>query len=94
MCLSQIVGDDFQGSIEAVTFPALASPGAEQCATINITDDNLVEDTESFTVTAGAGAFPNGNVVTVSIMDNDGETLDYRHLATIMFFIPRSSIWV
>ncbi len=56
-----------------VTFPAQASPGTELCASIVIVDDNIVEGTESFTVTAGTGIFPNGNTETVNIQDNDGK---------------------
>ena len=74
--------DDFEGSEVVVTFPALSSPGTQLCASISIADDNIVEDTESFTttvediasptVTMGAGFFPNGDTATVNILDNDG----------------------
>ena len=46
----------------------------EQCVAFNITDDNIMEPTESFTVTATGGEFFNGlDSTEVIIADNDGE---------------------
>ncbi len=54
----------------SVTFSAQSS---RQCALISIVDDDIVEHTESFTVTAGVGVFPGGNTQIVYIVDNDGK---------------------
>ncbi len=76
-CL-RTVGADFEGSEVSVTFPAQAF---EECAFISIADDNIVEGTEFFTITAGGGVFPNGNSENVTILDNDGEDKEAGRIA-------------
>lgn len=64
---------DFGGSV-MVTFPAASAEGMEVCAEFNITDDNIAEAVESFTVTGSGGIFLEGqNSTQVNIQDNDGE---------------------
>ena len=59
-----------------VTFPAQSSPGEDACFFVNILDDNLVEPTENFIVTAtGSTDFPGGNSQAIDILDNDGKSL-------------------
>ena len=55
-------------------FPAGTAPGTIMCATFVIVDDNEMESTEAFTVTATGGMFLFGqSSVQVNIVDNDGE---------------------
>ena len=60
-----------------MTFVQGATSGNTQSALIEINDDSLVEGTESFVVsgnvTAPASFVPGGDMVTVNILDNDGE---------------------
>ena len=65
-----VEGDDFYLLRQEVT-------GNTQSVSIRITDDSLVEGTESFVVsghvTAPASFLPGGDTTTVNILDNDGE---------------------
>ena len=60
-----------------MTFDQGANDSNVQVLTINIWDDQLLEGTESFVVsghvTAPASFVPGGDMVTVNILDNDGE---------------------
>ena len=60
-----------------MTFDQGATTGNTQSTLINITDDSLVEGTESFVVsgnvTAPASFVPGRDTTTVNILDNDGE---------------------
>ena len=60
-----------------MTFDQGATTGNTQNTLINITDDSLVEGTESFVVsgnvTAPASFVPGQDTTTVNILDNDGE---------------------
>ena len=60
-----------------MTFDQGATTGNTQSASIEIIDDALVEETESFVVsgnvTAPASFVPGGDTVTVNILDNDGK---------------------
>ena len=60
-----------------VTFDQGANDSYNQVLAINISDDQLVEGTESFVVsgnvTAPASFVPGGDMVTVGILDNDGK---------------------
>ena len=60
-----------------MTFDQGATTGSTQNASIVIIDDPLVEGTESFvvsgSVTAPVSFVAGGNMVIVSILDNDGE---------------------
>ena len=75
-------GDDFSLADSTltfdtnVTFDQGTNDSNIQAFAINITDDQLVEGTESFVisghVTAPASFVPGGDVVTVNILDNNG----------------------
>ena len=60
-----------------MTFDQGATTGNTQSASIDIIDDLLVEEPESFVVsgnvTAPASFVPGGNTTTIAIMDNDDE---------------------
>ena len=60
-----------------MTFVQGATTGNTQSTAINVIDDPLVEGTESFvvsgSVTAPVSFVAGGNMVIVSILDNDGE---------------------
>ena len=60
-----------------MTFYQGATTGDTQNASVEITDDSIVEGTESFVVsgdvTAPASFVPGGDTATVTILDNDSE---------------------
>ena len=60
-----------------MTFHQGATTGNAQNASVEITDDSLVEGTESFVVSGDVTAptlfVPGGDTATVTILDNDGE---------------------
>ena len=70
-----VEGDDFHLLRQEVTFVLGATTGNTQSA--SLIDDSLVEGTESFVVsgnvTAPASFVPGRDMVTVNILDNDGE---------------------
>ena len=72
-----VEGDDFHLLRHEVTFVQGATTGNTQNASIDIIDDYLVEETESFVVsgniTAPASFVPGRDTTTVNILDNDGE---------------------
>ena len=61
-----------------MAFDQGANDSNVQVLAINISDDQLVEGTESFVVsgyvTAPASFVPGGDTVTVNILDNDGKS--------------------
>ena len=57
----------------SLTFQASSAIGTMECVTFSITDDNIVEPVESFTVTGSGGNFL--NMGQVDIQDNDGKRL-------------------
>ena len=62
----------------------------EECFEVNIMADNIVEDNETFTLhlsTNDEGVTFNGETVTVTIIDNDGEMPKYCHCFVITFII-------
>ena len=64
-----------------ITFPENSTIGTTECADFAITDDELAETMESFTVTGSGGNFVGGQDSTqVTIQDNDGETIIFRFL--------------
>ena len=55
-------------------FPAFSDLGTVECTNFSITDDNIMEPVESFSVTGVAGNFVGGQDSTqVNIEDNDSE---------------------
>ena len=70
-------GEDFHLLDQEVTFYQGATTGSTQSASVNISDDSLVEGTENFVisgnVTPPASFVPGRDTVTVDILDNDGE---------------------
>lgn len=67
---------DFDDSVITLDFPIGSSPTAEnrRCGLIFISDDNLVEGPEFFTVEASpAVVFFDASTATVTITDDDGE---------------------
>lgn len=77
--LSLNAANDFTVGAQTIVFPAGSTAGAQLCINIPIIDDVLVELLESFSVSAASND-PNvefsagGNLATVSITDNDGES--------------------
>lgn len=72
---------DFTLGAQTVTFPVSSSAGAQMCTNIPITNDILVELTETFSVEASSND-PNvefsvggGDQAVVSITDNDSKRL-------------------
>ena len=69
--------EDFSLANSTLTFDQGANDSNVQVLAINISDDQLVEGTESFVVsgnvTAPASFVPGGDTVTVGILDNDGK---------------------
>ena len=69
--------EDFSLANSTLTFDQGANDSYNQVLAINISDDQLVEGTESFVVsghvTAPASFVPGGDTVTVGILDNDGK---------------------
>ena len=67
--------EDFHLSTSEVMFLAGAKSGTIQTLGVSISDDNLVEGTESFvisgSVTSPAMFFPGRNMATITIMDNE-----------------------
>ena len=58
----------------SIFFPANSAAGTILCATFGIVNDNEMESTEAFIVTATGGMFVGGQSSTqVTIADNDGE---------------------
>ena len=56
-------------------FPAGSINGSTQCIDITITDDEVLEADETFTVTIDVttpGVMEGNNMTTVTIIDNDG----------------------
>ena len=72
-----VEGDDFHLLRHEVTFVQGATTGNTQNVSIDIIDDSLVEETESFvisgSITAPASFVPGRDTTTVNILDNDGE---------------------
>ena len=73
-------GEDFGPLPMECTLLSFSGTDSQQCCVIPITDDNMIEGTESFTValTTPITRLPNANLIaptlaTVSITDNDGE---------------------
>ena len=65
---------DFQDVNMFIFFPANIEVGTELCATFDIENDNDMEPTEVFTVTATGGVFVGGQTSTqVTIADDDSE---------------------
>ena len=60
-----------------MTFLQGATSDSNQSASIEIIDDSLVEETESFVVTGNVTApalfLSGGDTATITILDNDGE---------------------
>ena len=57
-----------------ITFPENSTIGTTECADFAITNDELAETMESFTVTGSGGDFVGGQDSTlVTIQDNDGK---------------------
>ena len=69
--------EDFSLANSTLTIDQGANDSHIQVLAINISDDQLLEGTESFVVsghvTAPASFVPGGDVVTVDILDNDGK---------------------
>ena len=64
---------DYALMTTALTFPAESTD--MQCADITITDDDVFEGDETFTVTIDVttpGVMQGNNMTTVTIVDNDG----------------------
>ena len=64
---------DFTLDTTALTFPAESTD--MQCASITITDDDVFEGDETFTVTIDVttpGVMEGNNITTVTITENDG----------------------
>ena len=67
--------EDFSLPTNELVFLAGAKNGTIQTLSVSISDDNLVEGTESFvisgSVTSPAMFFPGRNMTTITIMDNE-----------------------
>ena len=89
LCTCTNIGPaDYTSTTQAVTFSAGTVPGgfgSRQCINIPIIDDILVENPESFSVSAsstnGDVDFPNGNAAVVQIADNDSKSSNNITLA-------------
>ena len=55
-----------------LVFVALSDIGTVKCAIFSITDDNIMEPVESFTVTGSGGNFMGEQTIQITIEDNDG----------------------
>ncbi len=79
--LFNTVGEDFGNTVIpsfTISFPVNSAPGETVCGFVSIQNDNLVEGTEFFTVTAqDPGLFPSGSSDVISILDNDGKKSSY-----------------
>ena len=77
---SAVAGSDYTVVSSPLTFPATTSTDdSMQCISINITDDLVFEESETFTVTVtttnGGVTLGNGDA-TVNITDNEGQYSD------------------
>ena len=57
----------------SLMFPVFSDIDRVECATFSITDDNIMEPVESFTVTGSGGNFMGPSEIQVNIQDNDGK---------------------
>ena len=65
---------DFQDVNMFINFPANVAVDTILCVPFGIVNDNAMESTEAFTVTATGGMFVNGQTSTqVNIADDDSE---------------------
>lgn len=67
--------------ITNLTFPANSSSGDMECLNVTIIEDTLLEGDETFTVslellTIGKGVQLGNSVVVVSIVDNEGKSIE------------------
>ena len=68
---------DFNFAPSSLTFMSGEGNGVNECLTVSITDDNMVECDEQFTVsltlnTEGDSLSTGNTLTTVTIMDDDG----------------------
>ncbi len=82
---------DFEDVSAVIEFPAgsqAAAPGqppTQACATFTINDDSIVENQETFIVTATNGAFQGGqDSIQVVTDDNDGKKLQSEDKISII----------
>lgn len=71
-------GDDFGDATMFLMFPANSPINTQRCTNFVTVDDNVVEVTEDFTVTATGAAFVHEqSSIQVTLQDNDGELDNY-----------------